>query len=108
MISLYKRNAQGKPLVWRAKESIKSDSPAGPISYIDIEYGLVGGNLHKETISITKKNVNELQSRVNAKRKEGYKELSELKDSNTLAPEYNPEGNNIVLRTYLDLYLRII
>ena len=80
MITLYKRNAAGKPLVWSAKEVISQDSPNGPIKYIDIQYGLVGGNLHKETISITKKNVNELQSRVNAKRKEGYKELSELKD----------------------------
>lgn len=105
MITLYKRSSNGKPLVWSAKEVISQDSPDGPIKYIDIQYGLVGGNLHKETISITKKNVNELQSRVNAKRKEGYKELSELKDSNVLAPEYNPEGNNIVLRTYLDIYL---
>lgn len=81
MITLYKRNAQGKPLVWSAKEVISQDSPNGPIKYIDIQYGLVGGNLHKETISITKKNVNELQSRVNAKRKEGYKDIFELKDS---------------------------
>jgi hypothetical protein len=83
-MNLYKRNAAGKPLVWSAKEVISQDSPDGPIKYIDIQYGLVGGNLHKETISITKKNVNELQSRVNAKRKEGYKELSELKDGATL------------------------
>ena len=73
MIALYKRNAQGKPLVWRGQES--TDGIA-----ITIEYGLVGGNLHKEVINITKKNVNELQSRIKAKRKEGYKEISELKD----------------------------
>ena len=96
MITLYKRNAQGKALVWSATSGA---------SNLIIEYGLVGGKLHKELIPITLKNANELQSRVNAKRKEGYKQLSELKDSNTLAPEYNPEGNNIVLRTYLDLYL---
>lgn len=114
MINLYKRNAQGKPLVWSAKESIKADSPAGPISYIEIEYGLVGGNLHKETISITKKNVNELQSRVNAKRKEGYKELSELKDGATLKEEsfgniveYDNSQSKILinfLETYLPKY----
>ena len=84
MITLYKRSSNGKPLVWSAKEVINQDSPAGPIKYIEIQYGLIGGNLHKETISITKKNVNELQSRVNAKRKEGYKELSELKDGITI------------------------
>lgn len=72
MITLYKRNAQGKPLVWHAV----SDAVE-----IIIEYGLVGGKLHMERIPITLKNANELQSRVNAKRKEGYKELSELKDS---------------------------
>jgi len=77
MITLYKRNAQGKPLVWRGYETEKAD-------FIVVEYGLVGGKLHKEQISITAKTVNELQSRVNAKRKEGYKELSELKDGATL------------------------
>ena len=72
MITLYKRNAQNKPLVWSGKEKD---------GRLEIRYGLVGGTMHVENIVITKKNVNELQSRVNAKRKEGYKELSELKDS---------------------------
>lgn len=95
-MNLYKRNAQGRPLVW----SIRDDA-----EHIYIEYGLVGGNLHREIIRKTLVKADEAKSRLNAKRKEGYKELSELKDSNILAPEYNPEGNNIVLRTYLDLYL---
>ena len=72
MITLYKRNAQGKPLTWSGEEKD---------GRLKISYGLVGGTMHVENIVITKKNVNELQSRVNAKRKEGYKELSELKDS---------------------------
>ena len=80
MTTLYKRNAQGKPLVWSAEEVV-NHTPNGRVTYIVINYGLVGGTLHRETINITKKNVNELQSRINAKRKEGYKELSELKDS---------------------------
>ena len=113
MITLYKRNAQGKPLVWSAKEVISQDSPDGPIKYIDIQYGLVGGNLHKETISITKKNVNELQSRVNAKRKEGYKELSELKDGITFGYEavsYDKVVESTVhvtetLKSFLNTYL---
>jgi len=96
MITLYKRNAAGKPLIWSGEEKDGT---------LEICYGLVGGTLHKESIVITKKNVNELQSRINAKRKEGYKELSDLKDSNVLAPDYNPEGNNLVLRSYLDIYL---
>ena len=72
MITLYKRNAAGKPLVWSGEEKD---------GRLEIRYGLVGGTMHVENIVITKKNVNELQSRVNTKRKEGYKELSELKDS---------------------------
>ena len=72
MTTLYKRNAQGKPLSWSASES------AGVIT---ITHGLVGGTQHKETIEVTSKKVNELNSRINAKRKEGYKELSELKDN---------------------------
>ena len=72
MITLYKRNAAGKPLVWSGKEKD---------GRLEIHYGLVGGTMHVENIVVTKKNVNELQSRVNTKRKEGYKELSELKDS---------------------------
>ena len=117
MITLYKRSSNGKPLVWSAKEVISQDSPDGPIKYIDIQYGLVGGNLHKETISITKKNVNELQSRVNAKRKEGYKELNELKDGATLdlgpfktMPDgcvtYGTEVSTLIhfLNTYLPKY----
>ena len=72
MKTLYKRNAAGKPLVWSGEEKD---------GRLEIRYGLVGGTMHVENIVVTKKNVNELQSRVNAKRKEGYKELSELKDS---------------------------
>ena len=71
MITLYKRNAQSKPLIWRAS----SDN-----STVIVEYGLVGGKLHKEVIPITLKNANELESRVKAKRKEGYKEINDLKD----------------------------
>ena len=79
MITLYKRNAQGKPLVWSIKES-KAYVGEG-LKELRIHYGLVGGTLHKERIKITLKNANEIQSRVKAKRKEGYKELSELKDN---------------------------
>ena len=95
MITLYKRNAQGKPLVWRAYPNTDGN--------IHIDYGLVGGNLHSEIINITAKKVNELESRVNAKRKEGYKELSELKDSGT--PFFNDTKSLIIyLNSYLPKY----
>lgn len=101
MITLYKRNAQGKPLVWEANPYVDN------LGYdcIIIRYGLVGGTLHEERIKITKKNVNELQSRVNAKRKEGYKELSELKDG--VSDNYFPlkDVSDIHLEQFLNTYL---
>lgn len=102
MATLYKRNAQGKPLFWSASEF------AGVIT---ITHGLVGGTQHKETIEVTSKKVNELNSRINAKRKEGYKELSELKDGatptyvGTIHPNNKPDATFIrFLDTYLPKY----
>ena len=92
MTTLYKRNASGKPLFWSASEF------AGVIT---ITHGLVGGTQHRETIEVTSKKVNELNSRINAKRKEGYKELSELKD-NSSHELINPATD---LYKYLDTYL---
>ena len=82
-MNLYKRNAQGKPLVWSIERMAKQIGVGTRDEYLKIQYGLVGGNLHSEIIPITLKNANELQSRVNAKRKEGYKELIEIKDNFT-------------------------
>lgn len=97
MITLYKRNAQGKPLVWKGKESKYG-------VFVNIEYGLVGGKLHKEQITITTKNVNELQSRIKAKRKEGYKEINELRDNYSLPVEENEKDLINFLNTYLPKY----
>ena len=102
MITLYKRNAQGKPLIWRAETDNQ---------YITIDYGLVGGNLHTERIMITAKQVDELKSRIKAKRKEGYKDISELKDGatptyvGTIHPNNKPDATFIrFLDTYLPKY----
>ena len=102
MTTLYKRNAQGKPLSWSASESN---------GIITITHGLVGGTQHRETIEVTSKKVNELNSRINAKRKEGYKELSELKDGatptyvGTIHPNNKPDTTFIrFLDTYLPKY----
>ena len=112
MITLYKRNAQGKPLIW----SIEQDNSdwngfhnSNELSKLKVQYGLVGGTLHQEIIPVTKKNVNELQSRVNAKRKEGYKELNELKDGISFegfGPNLNPNSlQDSLLIKFLDTYL---
>ena len=97
MITLYKRNAQGKPLIW----SIENKP-----GLLEVQYGLVGKTLHKETIKITAKNVDELISRTKSKRKEGYKELSELKDNNASDFIADVTDNNLfALKNYLELYL---
>ena len=102
MVTLYKRSSNGKPLFWSASEFS---------GVITITHGLVGGTQHRETIEVTSKKVNELNSRINAKRKEGYKELSELKDGatptyvGTIHPNNKPDATFIrFLDTYLPKY----
>ena len=93
MITLYKRNAQGKPIKWSIAITINN--------LIKVEYGIVGGNLHQEYITPTQKNINaEMQSMINAKRKEGYKALKDLYDN---APNYIDFGKD--LYNYLMTYL---
>ena len=107
MITLYKRNAQSKPLIWRiehTKEDWNGFHNSDSLGNLKIEYGLVGGTLHQEIIHITKKNVNELDSRVKAKRKEGYKEINELKDSGISQEVFDSSNINAKLQ-YLDSYL---
>ena len=90
---LYKRNAKGEPQFWDI-----SELPNGNIS---LKYGLVAGaTIHDEEVSRKLVKGNEIESRIKAKRKEGYKELSELKDSgpDTIA-------NYFALITYLNTYL---
>ena len=107
MITLYKRNAKGKPLVWcieHTKEDWNGFHNSNSLGNLKIEYGLVGGTLHQEIIPVTKKNVNELDSRVKAKRKEGYKEINELKDSGISQELFDSSNINSKLQ-YLDSYL---
>ena len=102
MISLYKRNAQGKPLVWSIEKSVDITGPE-----LHIYYGLVGKTLHHEVVKVTLKNADEYTSRIKAKRKEGYKELSELKDSVTFdeLEVFATNGSNEALIKYLNTYL---
>lgn len=88
---LFKRNAKGEPIAW---ELIQDDN------VIRATYGLVGGHYHTEVINKKLVKANEFESRIKAKRKEGYKELSELKDS---APK--DIKDNIALLNFLNTYL---
>lgn len=90
-MTLYKRNQKGEPQYWDIE---RSDDK------ITIRYGIVGGHEHKERINAKLVKTDEVTSRIKAKRKEGYKELSELKDG---GPEVIEE--TISLINYLNTYL---
>ena len=92
-MKLYKRNAQGKPIVW---EGVKIDDKT-----YQLTYGLVGGNLHTETVGSTyTSKVDELESLIKAKRKAGYKSLEDLYDN---SPSNIKASDNLLL--YLNTYL---
>lgn len=88
---LYKRNAKGDPIIWQIEKAN---------DVYKISYGAVCGHIHEEIISGKLVKANEIESRIKAKRKEGYKELSELKDSGPVEIK-----DNIALVNYLYTYL---
>ena len=90
MITLYKRNAQGKPLFWTI-DARTAD--------IKVQYGIVDKEGRVEYITTHRNLQDEVNSLVKAKRKEGYKELQDLYDN---APKLiNPDN----LYDYLNNYL---
>lgn len=87
--AMYRRNNFGQPTIWYARPLI---------SDIAIYHGIVGKVITCEIIHTNRNVYEEVKSRFNAKRKAGYKYLSELKD-NTILPV---EGE---LLSYLNSYL---
>ena len=93
METLYKRDAKGNILQW-------SIGPFDDDSFV-VKHGILGHKQYVEIIKTTKKKVNEIDSRIKAKRKEGYKALEDLYDNSPV------EGmmSGAQLATYLDTYL---
>lgn len=91
---LYKRNAKGDILVWSIAECTDGA--------LIIQHGKLGCKERPEVLEPTKKRVSEFDSRIKAKRKEGYKSLSDLYD-NSPVEESMIEG--AALYTYLNTYL---
>ena len=90
MITLYKRNSNGKPLFWTI-DARTAD--------IKVKYGIVDKEGRVEYITTHRNLQDEVNSLVKAKRKEGYKELQDLYDN---APKLiNPDN----LYDYLNNYL---
>ena len=90
MITLYKRNSNGKPLFWTIDARLTD---------IKVQYGLVGKEGRVEYITTHRNLRDEVNSLVKAKRKEGYKELQDLYDN---APKLINSDN---LYDYLNNYL---
>lgn len=88
--ALYRKNNQGQPCVWYAK----------PITdkIYNIYHGIVGKTITRTNISTHRRSLDEIKSKFNTKRKEGYKYLYELKDNVTLPVEGE-------LLSYLNTYL---
>ena len=91
MATLYKRNAQGKPIFWTINRAIEG---------IEIVNGLVGKDGHLQIIKTTRDKDKEIESLIKAKRKEGYKELKDLYDN---APAFIQEEDSLL--HYLNTYL---
>lgn len=88
--ALYRRNNFGEPCVWDC-EIINDHN-------IQIFHGIIGKTITVEKVFTNRLVNDEIKSRINAKRKVGYKLLNELKDNTTLPVEEN-------LLTYLITYL---
>ena len=106
-VKLYKRAANGEPQEWWIRIS-NGNNPT-----IGIGYGKVGGITHTNVITPTMTSAQkEYESRIAAKKKEGYKEISELYDNApkdlsgystlynylvTHLPKYNVSSNGQIL-----------
>lgn len=76
---LYRLNNFGKPIVWYSRVYDEYT--------LEIFHGIIGGIIRTEIYSCKRLAIEELKSRINAKRKQGYKYLPELKDSLSLPVE---------------------
>lgn len=73
-VYLYRKNNHGEPYYWCIRKS--SDTT------IEVQHGIVLAKAITESFLVTMKNIDtEVQSRINKKRKEGYKYLYEIKDN---------------------------
>lgn len=94
MITLYKRNVQGKPLFWSIEHNLNTNCEP-----IIIKYGIVGKKGRIEFISTHRKVEDEINSLIKAKRKEGYKAIEDLYDNSPSIIK------KVSLYDYLNVYL---
>ena len=88
---LFRRNNKNQPCYWYGKIDNFSNT-------IELHHGIVGKTDIIDYIRTHRKLEDELQSMINAKRKTGYKYITELKDNNSIPVEGELEN---FLQTYL-------
>lgn len=93
--TLYKRDARNNVLMWKITKLTDTK--------LSIDYGIYGKTIHNEAINTTKTKVDEYQSRINAKRKEGYKSLEDLYDNSPVKIDNEKNKLNYLL-AYLPKY----
>lgn len=92
MTALYRRNNYNQPCIWFCKPD--NVFPSQVVVY----HGIVGKNIIEERFCTNRELLDECKSRINAKRKQGYKYLNEIRDNFDLPRR---EG----LQEWLDKYL---
>lgn len=92
MTALYRRNNYGQPCIWFCKPD-----DVFPF-HIVVYHGIVGKTIIEERFSTDRVLEDECKSRINAKRKQGYKYLNEIRDNYDLPVKEE-------LQSWLDKYL---
>lgn len=73
-VYLYRKNNHGEPCYWCIRKNSNTT--------IEVQHGVILAKSITENFLVTMKNIDtEIQSRINKKRKEGYKYLYEIKDN---------------------------
>lgn len=100
IVTLYKRDAKNNIIRWQIHKLDENT--------LSIAHGIFGHKPHTEILKVTMKKGNEFESRVKAKRKEGYKAVEDLYDNAHKIDNKTPvKGSDydIDLYNYLETYL---
>lgn len=97
-IWLYRKNNAEQPYRWSAE--LNADK-----TYITVQYGIVGKATYTDSYRVTQKDADkELLSRYNEKRKQGYIDITEIKDNAQLPPVEDEQARYAYLAAYLPSY----
>lgn len=97
-IWLYRKNNAEQPYRWSAE--LNADK-----TYIIVQYGIVGKATYTDSYKVTQKDADkELLSRYNEKRKQGYIDITEIKDNAQLPPVEDEQARYAYLAAYLPSY----